>query len=366
MTGREREHTGYGFEGLPSSPPSRVIIRCSGFGLIERIENGYNAGMILKCQRAFMLFGIRFVAVFLCCCLLAGCSSRKDAFLKACQDGGLQQVQRLAKKVDIECRSSDSQTGLMMAAEHGNSEVVSFLISQGAKPEQMDDNGNPASTYAANGGYVGIVDYLIEEMLKSDSAVAGEKALISLCRAKKDYPDRIKTVLAKGVDPNVRDQDGWTALMCAAFRGNLEVCKLLLKAGADPNIGCGGKEWTWPIVAAASGGNEGIVELLIKHGADISVTDYTGETILKRAIYLKYWGVVRKLMSGGCDPNVTLNGVPMLFIAAEGKYFELANILLDYGARTEYELKDGTVISFYSYVKEMGITNFTTRAAAKE
>lgn len=38
-------------------------------------------------------------------------------------------------------------------------------------------------------------------------------------------------------DVNKRHQLGWTALMVAAVNGRVGVCKYLLDAGADPDIG---------------------------------------------------------------------------------------------------------------------------------
>lgn len=41
----------------------------------------------------------------------------------------------------------------------------------------------------------------------------------------------------KAVDVNIRHKFGWTPLMVAAVNGRREICKLLIKAGADPNAG---------------------------------------------------------------------------------------------------------------------------------
>lgn len=38
------------------------------------------------------------------------------------------------------------------------------------------------------------------------------------------------------LDVNTRHKLGWTALMVAAVNGKAETCKVLLKAGADPNL----------------------------------------------------------------------------------------------------------------------------------
>ena len=39
-----------------------------------------------------------------------------------------------------------------------------------------------------------------------------------------------------GLDPNVRNNDGWTPLHSAAYRCHIEVVRVLLEHGADPTI----------------------------------------------------------------------------------------------------------------------------------
>ncbi len=46
----------------------------------------------------------------------------------------------------------------------------------------------------------------------------------------------VRTLLKSGTNPNTIDQYGMTALMVAAFHGNLEIVRTLLKSGADPKI----------------------------------------------------------------------------------------------------------------------------------
>jgi ankyrin repeat protein len=49
--------------------------------------------------------------------------------------------------------------------------------------------------------------------------------------------ERVKELLKKGADPNTKDKKGRTPLHWAApYKGHVEVVKLLLEHGADPNI----------------------------------------------------------------------------------------------------------------------------------
>jgi ankyrin repeat protein len=47
--------------------------------------------------------------------------------------------------------------------------------------------------------------------------------------------EEIKQLIAKGVDVNVKDNEGWTALMDAAGKGHVACVRMLLDAGADVN-----------------------------------------------------------------------------------------------------------------------------------
>jgi len=70
--------------------------------------------------------------------------------------------------------------------------------------------------------------------------------------------------LIKKADTNIADPDGFTALMCAAERGQTEIVELLLKnKKTDPNIA--GKDGWTALMFAASRGHTEIVELLLEN-----------------------------------------------------------------------------------------------------
>jgi ankyrin repeat protein len=47
---------------------------------------------------------------------------------------------------------------------------------------------------------------------------------------------KVRKLLDKGCDPNIRDDSGFTLLYAAAQAGHLSVVRELLDRGADPNI----------------------------------------------------------------------------------------------------------------------------------
>jgi len=45
---------------------------------------------------------------------------------------------------------------------------------------------------------------------------------------------RVRKLLEKGENPNIKNKDGWTPLHVAAFWDRVDVVALLLERGADP------------------------------------------------------------------------------------------------------------------------------------
>ena len=75
-------------------------------------------------------------------------------------------------------------------------------------------------------------------------------------------------LIADGVDVNVWDQHGRSALSFAASAGQLEIAKDLLAAGAwvDPHEDY--DTYMSPLAEAAARGDDAMVALLLEHGAD--------------------------------------------------------------------------------------------------
>jgi ankyrin repeat protein len=92
--------------------------------------------------------------------------------------------------------------------------------------------------------------------------------------------DVSKILLDHGADPNQAPRDGVLPLMCAEAGGNKEITILLLARGAAINAK-GYKGLTALMVAADYGRDD--INLLLKHGADVSVKDEMGLTALGHA-----------------------------------------------------------------------------------
>lgn len=61
--------------------------------------------------------------------------------------------------------------------------------------------------------------------------------------AKEGNTAGVQALIAQGVSPNAEDGDGWTPLIKAADASQVEMCKLLLESGANPNLAIKLGEW---------------------------------------------------------------------------------------------------------------------------
>jgi ankyrin repeat protein len=97
----------------------------------------------------------------------------------------------------------------------------------------------------------------------------------------------VEKFLAEGVNLDYQNS-GRTALMVAAIRNHLEICKLLITNGASVNLRSNIREDEFAgesaLMAAARRGNLEICKLFLEHGANVNQLDNFGRTALQEAI----------------------------------------------------------------------------------
>ncbi len=140
-------------------------------------------------------------------------------------------------------------------------------------------------------------------------------------------PAVIELLLDSGVDVNEKDEDGYTLLTGAAMNGQVEIVKLLLARKADVNAKT--NEGSTALMYAASSPSQPkvknpvrdnkdmpvgafdddleIVKLLVKAGADLNLKDELGETALMWAIG-RNLRIVEFLVQAGANPMIKDGG----------------------------------------------------------
>ncbi len=159
--------------------------------------------------------------------------------------------------IDINVKDSHSKTALMVAAAHGNADMVVDLLSSGANPADRDKNGKSVLEYALSS----LEEYVLIPLLGSLPVAEinqhnneGVTPLISVIRQLKEKRPRarwsvfdiVDLLLTFGADPQMADRNGITPLMhCVQLQHNVveeakAVISLLVVRGTDPDVQKGG------------------------------------------------------------------------------------------------------------------------------
>jgi ankyrin repeat protein len=115
---------------------------------------------------------------------------------------------------------------------------------------------------------------------------------------------RVRDLLARGANPDARDDEGRTPLFSAVLGGSLALLGLLLEEGAD--VGARDEhDWTALHVAAEEVVPE-MASLLCARGADVNARDDEGNTPLARAVFSARGNdaVMRILLKHGAKDDV--------------------------------------------------------------
>ncbi|KAF7650474.1 hypothetical protein LDENG_00125780 [Lucifuga dentata] len=208
---------------------------------------------------------------------------------------------------EVDGRSDNGQTPLMLASEQGSLEIVQELIRRGANVNLDDVDCWSALISAAKEGHVAVATELLENSAYIEH----------------------------------RDMGGWTALMWAAYKGRVEVTKVLLEYGANPNT-TGQQYSVYPIIWAAGRGHADIVKLLLHNGAKVNCSDKYGTTPLIWASRKGHFDCVIHLLENGADVDQEgANSMTALIVAVKGGYTNVVKELLKRNPNVNMTDKDG-------------------------
>lgn len=115
--------------------------------------------------------------------------------------------------------------------------------------------------------------------------------------------ERMRGLFEKGFDaPNIRDGKGNTLLMLASYNEQLEMTRVLLENGGDPQAA--NDMGQIPLAGAAFKGNAAMARLLIEHGADVNARMPDGKTPLMFAAMFNRTEIIDLLLEHGADTTL--------------------------------------------------------------
>lgn len=203
--------------------------------------------------------------------------------------------------MDINSVSSEGRTPIHMAALHGHVEAIQLCLSVGGNPNVVDHNGWTPLHCAASEGHLKAVECLLEcsnvkyavnregKTAFSLAVDNGHSHLLDLLHfgdallraARLDDVHGLTSCLAKGAMVNRKDQNGWTPLHWAAFKGRIKSVKVLLEHGAE--IDAVDDAGYTPLHCAAEAGHLQLSLFFISRGSRVKLKSFEGALVLNNS-----------------------------------------------------------------------------------
>lgn len=150
--------------------------------------------------------------------------------------------------------------------------------------------------------------------------------------AKNGNKPTIELLLNKGIDPNIQDSVGRTALVFAVDTKNSGIVRLLMKHKADPNIP--NQRGQTALMWASGNGYLDMVQLLLEHGADPNIQDQFDQTAMILAInHCGNPNIIKLLLEYDANPDLgnSRNQTALIHAVIE-ENFPVAKLLLEHDA----------------------------------
>jgi ankyrin repeat protein len=227
----------------------------------------------------------------------------------------------------------------MYAAESGNEDIVTYLLTAGADPDMVDRHGENASAHASSHRHPHIRTLLNKASDQIKIAHQNKQKntkqnvpVNSIWQAiEKGDSDAFNWHHAHGVDLNAKNEKGETLLMTAAQYHQNEFVNWLLDARVQLNHK--DTNGNTALIKTIEKANDTIASELIAAGADVKVKNNAGEDALKMAVGRRLDSIIPKLIAAGANPNEKYeDGYSLLMVAAYLRGEKTIPILVAAGA----------------------------------
>ncbi|MFV0573002.1 MAG: ankyrin repeat domain-containing protein [Xanthomarina gelatinilytica] len=300
------------------------------------------------------------------------------------QDAPLETIVHLQshKGNDVNKLTHDGRTYIFWAAYRGNSELMEYLLKNGAKTDILDDHGYSILNFAANAGTKNtkVYDLCLDNgaNLQKDLTTDGANAL--LLAAPKDEDFKLTQYFtSKGLDVNSVDNNGngifnyvartgntqlMDKLLAKGIKGNnqaflfaasggrgsnngVEVFKYLEQKGLNPNTA--NNEGVTPLHVVASRSKDAdVINYLLQKNLDVNQADHNGNTPFLNAASRNDLKVIQLLIDNVKDINqANKKGQTALVLATQSNTAEVLQFLMGKGAKTNVVDVDGNNLAYY-------------------
>ncbi len=264
-----------------------------------------------------------------------------NSLLIAVQKGNVEIAKELLEAgVNVNSSNSYGCTSSMIAAKHNDSSMVQLLIDYKADVKKLDDQGRDALHYALGKGNEEVANILI---------ATGKVSLPSSDEIKLEKLEKIAVRLRENQQVENLDNaemvnmfDCWTPLMISAWRGEVDIVRLLLFQGEDVNVRS--SDGHTALSRASWKGHLEIVDLLLQAGAEMSIDEEVETSPFALAVKYGHKEVVLELIQDFIEKNGAINLFDRALYTTSGHWdVEIVEAIVDAGV--DFKIEDDKQLS---------------------
>lgn len=159
-------------------------------------------------------------------------------------------------------------TAAMLAAKQGREEQLKVLQAY-ERGEEVTFRNHQAR------GFTCVSDPTVFSRTRSPAKINFTRTAVFLDAAAQNDEELVEKLIAEGMDCNVSNADGLTALHQCCIENNLKLASTLVLKGAD--INARDNDWWTPLHAAAACGHWRVVNFLLSNNANILAVNADGD-----------------------------------------------------------------------------------------
>jgi ankyrin repeat protein len=240
------------------------------------------------------------------------------------RDNVLEQLLEAGAISLLEIGANFGETAFQIAAKHATASTLKMLLKHGANIDALDDSDWHAIHYAASGGNLDTMAYLLSRGCDVNQLVHGRDGTALHTAVLKNDVDMISLLHSNKADLNISDHTNRTPLQRAIEEDKFEAFDLLLRLGADPNVG----RLCSPLEETVNFDDAEMAKILLEHGANANLALRNGETPLHVTAAIGNVKIGRMLLENGAIPlSLTDDEKSPIRIAEEKGHEEFVNLI---------------------------------------
>jgi len=235
----------------------------------------------------------------------------------------------------------NGKTAMLYAAKYADFNLINFLIDNGAKVIDADENDVTTLMYASGYNSYEVVKTIIDNGARVNRRDSSGKNAIFYAAENNPDPEIIELLIKNGGNITSRDEDGINVLMKASVLNNNKVVKSLIENGAE--VDSETETGFTPILFAAKYSDDPkTIDILVENGAEIKSGLFSDlpNPLYQSAKYNSNPKITKKLIDLGAEADDDVESSPLIE-AAEYNNAEVVKILLEAGVNVNYQNNHG-------------------------